>query len=99
MSMATDILSDPFTFMRENKKRYSFIIALPEFGKTIPTLWSSTRSFVKKFPQLLAKDNILPFIIDDKAKGIDGEFNNCHFWSNFEIADLDFWRSEVCAIL
>lgn len=27
---------------------------------------------------------------------IDGvEYNNCHFWSNFEIADLNFWRGEA----
>lgn len=23
------------------------------------------------------------------------EYNNCHFWSNFEIADLNFWRGEA----
>lgn len=22
-------------------------------------------------------------------------YNLCHFWSNFEIADLDFWRGEA----
>ncbi|PVF94300.1 hypothetical protein CPB86DRAFT_50427 [Serendipita vermifera] len=23
------------------------------------------------------------------------DYNLCHFWSNFEIADMDFWRSEA----
>lgn len=22
-------------------------------------------------------------------------YNRCHFWSNFEIGDLDFWRGEA----
>lgn len=30
----------------------------------------------------------MKFISDD-----GDSFNKCHFWSNFEIADLDFWRS------
>ena len=27
--------------------------------------------------------------------GKEGEYNLCHFWSNFEIADLRFFRSEA----
>jgi len=34
------------------------------------------------------------FLVDDE-KGWDGEYNLCHFWSNFEIASLDFWRGEA----
>jgi len=31
------------------------------------------------------------FISDDNGKS----YNMCHFWSNFEIADMDFWRGEA----
>ena len=26
---------------------------------------------------------------------MEGDYNLCHFWSNFEIADLNFWRGEA----
>ncbi len=29
--------------------------------------------------------------------GRDGEYNLCHFWSNFELGDLRFFRSKVRA--
>ncbi|KAJ8078794.1 hypothetical protein PM082_013077 [Marasmius tenuissimus] len=31
------------------------------------------------------------FISDDGGL----TYNRCHFWSNFEIGDLDFWRGEA----
>ena len=90
-----DVNYDPFTFMREHNKRYSFIIALPEFDRTIPTLWKSTQEFVKANPSYMVDDNSLAFLVYDASKGISEPYSNCHFWSNFEIADLDFWRSDV----
>ncbi|KDN44469.1 hypothetical protein RSAG8_05516, partial [Rhizoctonia solani AG-8 WAC10335] len=36
-------------------------------------------------------DNALAFLSDDGGQ----TYNNCHFWSNFEIGDLNFWRSEA----
>ncbi|CAG8498017.1 17195_t:CDS:2, partial [Racocetra persica] len=47
--------------------------------------------FIEKYPQYIEKDNLMDFISDD-----DGEtYNLCHFWSNFEIGDLNFWRGEA----
>jgi len=92
-----DQLYDPFTFMRENNKRYSFVMTLLEFRSTIETLWSTTQEFAKKHPEYIADDNSVEFIVDG-YKGKDSlfkkDFNNCHFWSNFEIADLNLWRSK-----
>ncbi|CAZ84609.1 unnamed protein product [Tuber melanosporum] len=67
-----DINYDPFTFMRENKKIYGFVISMYEFRDTITTLWDRTRQFLNH-----------------------GDYNLCHFWSNFEIASLEFYRSEA----
>lgn len=33
----------------------------------------------------------MDFISDDGGE----TYNRCHFWSNFEIGDLNFWRSEA----
>src|SRR5271170_7250733 len=85
---------DPFTFMRENDKVYSFVMSLPEYIETIPTLWETTKKFCRENPQFVAPGNAMNFLVDD-GKGWDGEYNRCHFWSNFEIASLDFWRGEA----
>ena len=85
---------DPFTFMRENDKVYSFVISMPEYITTIPTLWEKTKQYCRENPFVVAKDNALDFLVDD-GRGWDGEYNLCHFWSNFEIASLDFWRGDT----
>lgn len=44
--------------------------------------------FMKANPSLMPKDNALKFLSDDGGE----TYNRCHFWSNFEIGDLNFWR-------
>lgn len=86
-----DIPTDPFKFLRENKKRYGFAISIHEFLATIPTLWDSVKRFMDKYPQYIHPHNAMDFVSNDQGE----TYNLCHFWSNFEIADLDFWRSEA----
>ncbi len=81
---------DPFKFMIENNKTYGFTITLHEYEKTIPTLWDATKRFLKNYPSAQNKDSLLKFISDDNGDS----YNLCHFWSNFEIANMDFWRSD-----
>ena len=85
---------DPFTFMREHDKVYSFVISLPEYIDTVPTLWETTKKFCRENPRFVAPGNALNFLVDDE-EGWNGDYNLCHFWSNFEIASLDFWRGEA----
>ncbi|ODQ64661.1 glycosyl transferase [Nadsonia fulvescens var. elongata DSM 6958] len=86
-----DINYDIIKYMEDNNKTYGWTLSLIEFEKTIPTLWNTTKDFIASHPQYLAQDNLLDFISKD-----DGQtYNLCHFWSNFEIADMDFWRSEI----
>ncbi|EAU88529.2 alpha-1,2-mannosyltransferase [Coprinopsis cinerea okayama7 len=86
-----DLDYDPFLIMQDQKKKYGFTISLYEYEATIPTLWKTVRDFMKKHPEYIAEDNALSFISDDAGK----TYNRCHFWSNFEIADLDLWRGEA----
>ncbi|BFZ60559.1 mannosyltransferase [Saitoella coloradoensis] len=97
-----DVDYDPFAFMRENKKTYGFVMSLYEYEATIPTLWKATADFIKDHPDYLASNNSLDFLIDGQAPSAEGDksipekgYNLCHFWSNFEIADLNFWRSKT----
>ncbi|PWZ03150.1 putative KRE2-alpha-1,2-mannosyltransferase [Testicularia cyperi] len=89
-----DIDYDPFVFMQMNNKTYGFTMALYEYLDTIPTLWDTTKQFIKAHPDYLAKDHGLHFMTDEPEKLMEPGYNLCHFWSNFEIGDLRFWRSQ-----
>ncbi|KAM3424486.1 hypothetical protein BST61_g6490 [Cercospora zeina] len=86
-----DIAYDPFKFMADNKKKYSFVLSLYEYVETIPTLWDSVKKFIKSNPQHIEKDNALEWISDDGGN----TYNHCHFWSNFEIGNLNWLRSDA----
>ncbi|KJA27200.1 glycosyltransferase family 15 protein [Hypholoma sublateritium FD-334 SS-4] len=86
-----DLDYDPFHLMRTNNKTYGFTISLPEWQPTIPTLWNAVKEFTTEHPEYISPDNAMGFLSDDGGES----YNLCHFWSNFEIADLDFWRGEA----
>ncbi|KAF9573847.1 alpha 1,2-mannosyltransferase 2.4.1 [Mortierella alpina] len=82
---------DPFLFMKTKKLKYGFTIALPEFVDTIPTLWDNVKRYMKLHPEHLHKRNSLEWLSYD-----DGEtYNNCHFWTNFEIVSVPFLQSKA----
>ncbi|GAA5940672.1 hypothetical protein JCM3775_004758 [Rhodotorula graminis] len=85
-----DIDYDPFMYMHENGKKYGWTVSLYEYEATIPTLWKTTKEFTDAHPEYLASPNMLGWITNDK-----GDYNRCHFWSNFEIGSLAFFRSEA----
>jgi len=86
-----DLDYDPFLVMQDQEKVYGFTISLPEYGETITTLWDTVKDFIKENPELIPADNGMGFLSDDGGV----TYNRCHFWSNFEIGDLDFWRGEA----
>ncbi|PHH64392.1 hypothetical protein CDD81_4613 [Ophiocordyceps australis] len=86
-----DIHYDPFRVMAEKGKKYSFVISLYEYVETIPTLWDSAKKFIKNHPEHIASDNSMAFLSDDGGE----TYNHCHFWSNFEIGNLDWLRSKA----
>ncbi|KAF9467507.1 glycosyltransferase family 15 protein [Collybia nuda] len=79
---------DPFVYMEDHNKVYAFTITMYEYEKTIPTLWGHVRDFIKLHPEFVAKDNAMGFMSHDGGD----KYNLCHFWSNFEVADMNFWR-------
>lgn len=76
-----DIDNDLFRFMKQNNKKYGFVISLFEYMETIPTLWTHVVSYINDNK---LKPKLLPMLMND-----DGYYNLCHFWSNFEIARVD----------
>ncbi|KAA1064919.1 alpha 1,2-mannosyltransferase 2.4.1, variant 2 [Puccinia graminis f. sp. tritici] len=92
-----DVDYDPFVFMEENKKVYSFSVSLMEYQSTIPSLWKTVQGFVRANPDLLAANSSIDFLLKDPSQGIESDYNLCHFWSNFEVGDMRFWRSTTYA--
>jgi mannosyltransferase len=90
-----------------NNKVYGYTIALWELGKTVPSLFRKLSDYKlrKHIPTttiwtamidpswapLPIRRLILPWLRNRDARG--NLWNMCHFWSNFEIADMDFFRS------
>lgn len=71
------------------------MITIKEFEKTIPTLWNTVKEFMKEYPQyIVPKDDpesLLGWISSDGGD----TYNLCHFWSNFEIGNLAWMRSQA----
>lgn len=86
-----DVDYDVFKYMQDNKKVYGLVITIYEYDKTIPTLWEETHKYMDAHPDVVAKDNAMRFLSNDQGK----TYNLCHFWSNFEVANLNFWRSKA----
>ncbi|KAJ1675704.1 hypothetical protein EV182_000746 [Spiromyces aspiralis] len=77
---------DPFRFMEDNGKKYSFTIALTELPRTIYNMWAYTIKYARENQ---INTTLLPYFAN-----ANGDYNLCHFWSNFEIASLEFFRSD-----
>jgi alpha 1,2-mannosyltransferase len=63
------------------------------FNCTAYTKTKNCVEFMKENPHLVAEDNLVEFLGAEKDGS--GDYGGCHFWSNFEIVDLRFYRSEA----
>lgn len=96
-----DFQYDPFKFLRENNKIYGFVTTIPEYENTIPTLWPTVEQFIDTNKHDIHPNNSINFLTTNETDinyGVPllkskSSYNLCHFWSNFEIGNLNFWRS------
>lgn len=72
-----DIDFDPFKYMQDHGKKYSFVISLYEYVETIPTLWDSAKKFIKEHKEHIVEGNAMDWLSEDKGE----TYNNCHFVS------------------
>lgn len=94
-----DVDYDVFRYMQDNNKTYGFTINLYDSPASIPSLWPETQKFIAEHPEYVHENNAMDWLTDKvrrpkhnkKANG----YSTCHFWSNFEIADMRFWRSKA----
>lgn len=99
-----DFPYDPFQVMHTKDKKYGFVIALREYEETILTLWESVEEYIDidDGETIDMSTNAYDFITGDDLVGNDkaiyvtsNDYNMCHFWTNFEIGDLNFFRSDA----
>jgi mannosyltransferase len=94
-----DVDYDVFRYMQDNNKTYGFTINLYDAPASLPSLWPETIKFLAAHQEYIHENNAMDWLKDSsrrpehnrKANG----YSTCHFWSNFEIADMTFWRSQA----
>ncbi len=94
-----DVDNDVFRYLQDNNKTYGFTINLYDGAEGIANLWPETMKFIAQHPEYLHNNNAMDWLTDSerrpgrniKANG----YSTCHFWSNFEVGDLSFFRSKV----
>jgi mannosyltransferase len=92
-----DIDYDVFQFMEMHEKTYGFVISLYDSPKSIRSLWPTVKKFMSQHPEYLHVNNSLNWLQDDAREHhnrIANGYSTCHFWTNFEIANMEFWRSK-----
>ncbi|KXN72203.1 glycosyltransferase family 15 protein [Conidiobolus coronatus NRRL 28638] len=88
-----DINYDPFKYMKDNDKMYGFTMTYRDIRDTIATLWTTVSDYVKQehVKATIPKNNAIKFLRNKEGD----DYNTCHFWSNFEIGNLNMFRSKA----
>ncbi|KAJ9449088.1 Glycolipid 2-alpha-mannosyltransferase 1 [Diplonema papillatum] len=81
------IYYDPFVLMARERKVYGFVMVNEEFMATIPSLYNTTKEFIDES----SSDSSRPEGWTDRLVAA-GNYTGCHFWSNFEIGSLRWFR-------
>ncbi|MCJ1411690.1 hypothetical protein MMC19_005782 [Ptychographa xylographoides] len=101
------ITYDPFAMMAKAKKVYGYTLALWERGETAPSLFYQITKYKEKLKipstdlwKSFVDASWAPFFLRPLMTWLRGRdshgdgWNWCHYWSNFEIADMDWFRSK-----
>ncbi|MCJ1309101.1 hypothetical protein MMC25_002756 [Agyrium rufum] len=101
------ITYDPFRHMARNNKVYGYVMAIWELPVTVPTLFRHIADYKEKvgigctdYWRSFVSPSWLPWPVRSWVgaagwRGRDREgdvWNWCHYWSNFEIADMEWYR-------
>ncbi|CAK9438493.1 uncharacterized protein LODBEIA_P27170 [Lodderomyces beijingensis] len=97
----TDVQYDIFKYMEATEKVYGFTISLYDIEETVKSLWPETLKYLNKGDnyKYVNENGSFQWLIENlqnpgKNK-VAGGYSTCHFWSNFEIGDMDFFRGEA----
>lgn len=97
----SDLNYDVFKYMELTEKIYGFTISLYDIHQTVKTLWPETMKFLNSGDNYkYVNDNAaVEWLLENQQhpekNAATGGYSTCHFWSNFEIGDMDFFRGEA----
>ena len=94
-SFQCEFESNPFLRFKYENYKYGFILSYHEGAFTIPTLWSTIKSWSKSVNLNLSNEHNkqgISFISDDKGESLNGQF--CMFYNNFEIGAFSVFRDK-----
>ncbi|KAH6646327.1 nucleotide-diphospho-sugar transferase [Truncatella angustata] len=108
VDFACAITYDPFVEMARHDKVYGFTISLWEVGSTCPSLfrevadWKEMHSLpTNNLWRAMVQASWMPFpfrrflnFLASRDRHGD-PWSLCHYWSNFEIADMDLFRGQA----
>ena len=99
---------DPFVEMVRNKKSYGFTMGMWEELPTVPSLYREATDWKEALDiptnnlwRAMGSASWVPWPFRSMMSWLpfrnrNGDlWTSCHYWSNFEIADLDFFRSRA----
>ncbi|KAK6082208.1 glycolipid 2-alpha-mannosyltransferase [Seiridium cupressi] len=99
---------DVFRFMRDNKMAYGFNMAILDDARSFPSLWERTQDFKKHNPGMVNPEADMRWLLHQTNEpdrivrsgtgyqsSVDDQYNNCQFYSNFEVGSLAFFRSKA----
>lgn len=90
---------DVFKFMEMNEKVYGYTLNVYDNPLSVETLWPNTMEFIRENPQYLHENGAFEWLKENGQKPDNfqtaGGYSTCHFWTNFEITDMEFLRSEA----
>ncbi|KAF8449883.1 glycolipid 2-alpha-mannosyltransferase-domain-containing protein [Kalaharituber pfeilii] len=101
---------DPFHFLADRDLIYGFVIALYDAPASIAGLWPEVVRFIGSYTlgsktgrppttSIIHPNSAMGWLTDshyrpEHTRNASG-YSTCHFWSNFEIGDMDFFRSDL----
>ena len=84
--------------MELNDKTYGFVINIYDSPQSIATLWPTTQEYLSLHPDAIHPNSAVEWLTDSTHRPGHNRaahgYSTCHFWSNFEIGNLNFWRGE-----
>ncbi|KAK9469216.1 glycolipid 2-alpha-mannosyltransferase-domain-containing protein [Lipomyces arxii] len=89
---------DVFKYMEDNDKTYGYVINIYDSPQSIRTLWPTTLEFIAEHPEYVHPNNAMAWLTENSRPNhnvLANGYSTCHFWSNFEIGDMDFFRSKA----
>ncbi|EFN54565.1 hypothetical protein CHLNCDRAFT_10179, partial [Chlorella variabilis] len=83
---------DPFRHMQASNQSLAWTIVMDEVPSTIPSLWPEVQQWLADNPQHATQQQRQRVLASPYGRS---RFTGCHFWSNFEVGRLSFFRSKA----